>query len=55
MTPAIFLGVAAFLLNVVLARTLHLQRGQIATLKAVGYTNAEIGLHYVELVAEMAY
>ncbi len=50
-TPAIFLGVAAFLLNVVLARTLHLQRGQIATLKAVGYTNVEIGLHYVELVS----
>lgn len=50
-TPAIFLGVAAFLLNVVLARTLHLQRGQIATLKAVGYTNLEIGLHYAELVA----
>lgn len=50
-TPAIFLGVAAFLLNVVLARTLHLQRAQIATLKAVGYTNTEIGLHYVELVA----
>ncbi len=49
-TPAIFLGVAAFLLNVVLARTLHRQRGQIATLKAVGYTNTEVGLHYVELV-----
>lgn len=50
-TPAIFLGVAAFLLNVVLARTLHLQRGQIATLKALGYTNVEIGRHYVALVS----
>ncbi len=50
-TPAIFLGVAAFLLNVVLARTLQLQRGQIATLAALGYTNTEIGLHYVQLVS----
>lgn len=49
-TPAIFLGVAAFLVNVVLARTLHLQRGQIAMLKAIGYKNREIGVHYTELV-----
>lgn len=48
--PAIFLGVAAFLVNVVLARTLHLQRGQIAMLKAIGYRNREIGVHYTELV-----
>ncbi len=45
--PAVFLGVAAFLVNVVLARLLHLQRGQIATLKAVGYYRREIALHYI--------
>jgi len=50
-TPAIFLAVAAFLVNVVLARTLHLQRGQIAMLKAIGYRNREIALHYVEQVS----
>ncbi|MBK6694780.1 MAG: FtsX-like permease family protein [Myxococcales bacterium] len=49
--PAIFLGVAAFLVNVVLARMLHLQRAQIATLKAVGYFRHEIALHYVSFVA----
>lgn len=49
--PAIFLGVAAFLINVVFVRTLSLQRGQIATLKAVGYTNLEIGKHYLGLVS----
>lgn len=49
-TPAIFLAVAAFLVNVVLARTLHLQRGQIAMLKAIGYRNREVALHFSELV-----
>jgi putative ABC transport system permease protein len=48
--PLIFLGVAAFLVNVVLSRLVYLQRPQIATLKALGYRNAEIGLHYLELV-----
>jgi putative ABC transport system permease protein len=48
--PAIFLGVAAFLINVVLARALSLQRGQIATLKALGYRNREIALHFIQLV-----
>ncbi len=48
--PFIFLFVAAFLLNVVLSRLIHLQRSQIATLKAVGYSNRRVGLHYLELV-----
>jgi putative ABC transport system permease protein len=47
--PMLFLGVAAFLLNVVLARLVHLQRSQIAALKALGYTDLEVGLHYLEL------
>lgn len=50
-TPAIFLAVAAFLVNVVLARTLHQQRGQIAMLKAIGYRNTEIAVHYIEQVS----
>ncbi|MDH3786160.1 MAG: ABC transporter permease, partial [Acidobacteriota bacterium] len=44
--PVIFLGVAAFLLNVVLRRIISVQRVQIAALKALGYANREIGLHY---------
>lgn len=48
--PAIFLGVAAFLLNTSLRRILTLQREQIAALKAFGYTNAEIGWHYTKMV-----
>ncbi len=48
--PAIFLGVAAFLLNVVVSRLIALQREQIATLKAFGYTYLAISWHYVKLV-----
>ena len=46
--PMIFLGVAAFLLNVVLRRTIAVQREQIAALKALGYSNARLGLHFIQ-------
>ncbi len=49
--PSIFLGVAAFLLNVALRRLLSLQREQIAALKAFGYSNLEVGIHYLQLVS----
>lgn len=45
-TPMIFLTVAAFLLNVVLTRIVSVQREQIAALKALGYSNREVGFHY---------
>ncbi|MBP1634195.1 MAG: transporter permease [Acidobacteria bacterium] len=46
--PVVFLGVAAFLLNVVLSRMVSVQRPQIAALKALGYGNASIGAHYLK-------
>jgi putative ABC transport system permease protein len=46
--PAIFLGVAAFLLNVALTRALALQRSQIAALKALGYSDRELAWHYLK-------
>lgn len=46
--PLVFLGVAAFLLNVVLSRLVILQRGEIAALKALGYGNRAIAVHYVQ-------
>ncbi len=46
--PSIFLAVAAFLLNVVLTRIVSVQREQIAALKALGYSNREIGFHYTQ-------
>lgn len=48
--PSIFLGIAAFLLHIVLARIVSTQRDQIAVLKAFGYGNGAIGLHYLKLV-----
>ncbi len=49
--PPLFLLVAAFLLHVVLTRLVQQQRSQIATLKAVGYTNWQILSHYLQLAA----
>ncbi|MGV8056984.1 MAG: ABC transporter permease [Smithellaceae bacterium] len=48
--PTIFICVAAFLLNVVMSRTINTQREQIAALKAFGYDNFAIGIHYAKLV-----
>ncbi|MFP5304370.1 MAG: ABC transporter permease, partial [Gammaproteobacteria bacterium] len=47
--PAIFLGVAAFLLYVVMLRLLQQERSQIAVLKAFGYRGWEVALHYLQL------
>lgn len=48
--PVIFIGVAAFLLYVVIGRTVSTQREQIAALKAFGYGTINIALHYAEIV-----
>jgi putative ABC transport system permease protein len=54
MLPLIFLAVAAFLLNIVVTRLISLQREQIAVLKAFGYRDLDVGLHYVKLVLLIA-
>jgi putative ABC transport system permease protein len=53
--PAIFLGVAAFLLNVVVSRMIATQRDQIAILKAFGYGDWAIGSHYLKMVLVIAF
>jgi putative ABC transport system permease protein len=50
MFSLIFLGVSAFLLHIVVSRLIDTQREQIAVLKAFGYSNIEVGLHYGKLV-----
>ena len=45
--PIFFLGIAAFLLNVVLSRLIATQREEIGSLKSFGYTNAEVAWHYM--------
>jgi putative ABC transport system permease protein len=46
--PIIFLAISSFLLNVALTRIVSVQREQIAALKALGYSNGQIGLHYMK-------
>lgn len=49
-TPVIFMLVAAFLLNIVMTRTIEMQREQIAALKAFGYYNGEVSWHFLKFV-----
>ncbi len=51
--PVVFLSVAAFMTNAVLSRLLALQREQIAILKAFGFANRQIVLHYLKFAFVM--
>lgn len=52
--PPIFMGVAAFLLYIVISRMIEAERMQIGLLKAFGYTSTEIGWHYFKFVVVIA-
>jgi putative ABC transport system permease protein len=54
LVPAIFLGVAAFVVSVVLSRLVTTQRQQIGALEALGYGARAIALHYAKLVSIIA-
>ncbi|MGD2132769.1 MAG: FtsX-like permease family protein [Maricaulaceae bacterium] len=47
--PPIFLIVAAFMLYVLLARLIETEREQIGLLKSFGYSDLEVGLHYLKM------
>lgn len=47
--PAVFLGVTAFLIHLVLSRLVSTEREQIGLLKAFGYTSFAVGFHYLKL------
>jgi putative ABC transport system permease protein len=49
--PPIFLLVAAFLVNVVISRLIATERDEIGLMKAFGYTDTAVVLHYLKLVA----
>ena len=51
--PSIFLAVAAFLTNVMLARLVSIERAEIGLLKAFGYSGASVAWHYAKLVVAM--
>ncbi len=46
--PVVFLCIATFMTSAVLARVIHLQREQIAQLKAFGYSSRQVGVHYLK-------
>lgn len=52
--PSVFFGIAAFLLNIVIGRIVEAQRGQIASLKALGFANSTIAIHYFKFVTAIA-
>ena len=52
--PPIFLAVAAFLLYIVVSRLVQAERVQIGLMKAFGYTDVEVGAHYLKLVLFIA-
>ena len=54
LVPLIFFGVAAFVLHVALTRALALQRSQIATMKAVGYSSGALAWHYIKWALAIA-
>ncbi len=52
--PPVFMGVAAFLLYIVISRMISAERLQIGLLKAFGYSGAEVGFHYFKFVVLIA-
>ncbi|MFI2809748.1 MULTISPECIES: ABC transporter permease [Microbulbifer] len=48
--PPIFLLVATFLLNVVVGRLIDTEREQIGLLKAFGYTDRDVAIHYLKMI-----
>ena len=52
--PPIFLFVATFLVNMILARMIALEREQIGLLKALGYGSVAVAWHYAKFVIVIA-
>ncbi|NNE86547.1 MAG: FtsX-like permease family protein [Silicimonas sp.] len=52
--PPIFFGISGFLVSMVLGRIIALERSEIGLLKAIGYSNVEICLHYLMLAGLIA-
>ncbi|SEO36234.1 putative ABC transport system permease protein [Salinihabitans flavidus] len=52
--PPIFMAVAAFLLYIVIARLVQAEREQIGLVKAFGYSDWEVALHYFKMVLAIA-
>lgn len=54
MLPAIFLSVAVFLLHIAGNRLIATEQSQVGLLKAFGFTNLQVALHYARLMVAIA-
>ena len=52
--PPIFFAISAFLVSMVMGRVVALERSEIGLLKALGYSNFEVCLHYLMLAGLVA-
>lgn len=52
--PPIFYGISTFLVSMVIGRIIALERSEIGLLKAIGYSDREILLHYLMLAGMIA-
>lgn len=52
--PPIFYAISAFLVGAVISRIIALERSEIGLLKAIGYSNVRICLHYLMLAGLIA-
>jgi len=52
--PPIFYAISAFLVSMVIGRIIALERSEIGLLKAIGYSNVEICVHYLLLAGLIA-
>lgn len=52
--PPVFLGITVFLVNMVMGRIVQLERAEIGLLKAIGYSDLEVCLHYLMLAGLIA-
>lgn len=52
--PPIFLAVSIFLLNIVITRLVQTEREQIGLIKAFGYSDRDVGMHYLKFVLVIA-
>jgi putative ABC transport system permease protein len=46
--PVVFLGISTLMIAGLLARSVHVQREQIAQLRALGYSALQVGAHYLK-------
>lgn len=52
--PPVFFGITIFLVNMVIGRIIALDRAEIGLMKAIGYSNVEVSLHYLYLAGLIA-